>query len=246
MEGSQCYSISLKVDEATGYFAAPVPEPIADLKGILNEYHDFADVFSKQKADKIAPHRPYDLKIDIEEGAHLPLGPIYLLSQSELTTIREFLDKHLSIGFIWLTKSPYRAPILFIKKKDSSLRLCVDFHGLNAITQKDKYPLPLTTDLLDALRAAQIYTKTDLKHAYHLVRIAVGDEWKTAFRTPYGSFEWLVMPFGLTNVPTAFQCFVNDIFSDMLDICVIVYLDDILVYSKDPALHDEPVREVLR
>jgi hypothetical protein len=99
--------ISLKVDKATGHFAAPVPKLIANLEGIPEKYHDFTDVFSKQKADKLAPHRPYDLKIDIEEGAHLPLGPIYPLSQSELTMIREFLDEYLSIGFIWLTKSPY-------------------------------------------------------------------------------------------------------------------------------------------
>jgi hypothetical protein len=99
--------------------------------------------------------------------------------------------------------------------------------------------------LLDALQAARIYTKIDLKHVYHLVHIAEGDEWKTAFRTHYGSFEWLVMLFGLTNVPAAFQQFVNDIFSDLLDVCVIVYLDDILVYSNNPTLHDERVRKVL-
>jgi hypothetical protein len=106
----------------------------------------------------------------------------------------------------------------------------VDLRSLNTITRKDKYPLPLITDLLDAPRAAHIYTKINLKHAYHLVRIAEGNEWKTAFQTRYRSFEWLVMPFGLTNAPAAFQRFVNDIFSDLLDICVIVYLDDILVY----------------
>jgi hypothetical protein len=97
----------------------------------------------------------------------------------------------------------------------------MDFRGLNAITRKDKYPLPLITDLLDAPRAARIYTKIDLKHAYHLVCIAEGNEWKTAFQTHYRSFEWLVMPFGLTNTPAAFQQFVNDIFSDLLDVCVI-------------------------
>jgi hypothetical protein len=202
-----------------------------DLEGVPVKYHDFTDVFSKQKADKLAPHRSYDLKIDIDEGTHPPLGPIYPLSQSELSTVHEFLDEHLSTGFIRPTKSPYRAPVLFIKKKDGSLRLCMDFCGLNAITQKDKYPLPLITDLLDAPRAACIYTKIDLKHAYHLVHIAEGDEWKTAFWTHYRSFEWLVMPFGLTNAPAAFQWFVNDIFSDLLDVCVIVYLDNILVYS---------------
>jgi hypothetical protein len=121
----------------------------------------------------------------------------------------------------------------------------VDFRSLNAITQKDKYPLPLITDLLDAPCAPCIYTKINLKHAYHLVCIAEGNEWKTAFQTHYGSFEWLVMPFSLTNMPAAFQWFVNDIFSNLLDICVIVYLDDILVYSDNLTLHNERVRKVL-
>jgi hypothetical protein len=152
-----------------------------DLEGVPAKYHDFADVFSKQKANKLAPHRSYDLKIDIDKGTYPPLVPIYPLSQSELSAVREFLDEHLSIGFIRPTKSLYGAPVLFVKKKDSSLRLCVDFRGLNAITRKDKYPLPLITDLLDAPHTARIYTKIDLKHAYHLVRIAEGDEWKTAF-----------------------------------------------------------------
>ena len=95
-------------------------------------------------------------------------------------------------------------------------------------------------------KKARLYTKIDLKHAYHLVRIAEGDEWKTAFRTRYGSFEWLVMPFGLSNAPAAFQRFMNDIFADMLDVCVVVYLDDILIYSDDETSHREHVREVLR
>src|SRR6202021_2366523 len=101
-------------------------------------------------------------------------------------------------------------------------------------------------DLLDSPGRARIYTKIDLQHAYHLVHIAEGDEWKTAFRTRYGSFEWLVMPFGLTNAPAAFQRFMNDIFSDLLDVNVTVYLDDILIYSADPAEHKQHVREVLR
>src|ERR1700721_2429164 len=101
-------------------------------------------------------------------------------------------------------------------------------------------------DLLDSPGRARIYTKIDLQHAYHLVHIAEGDEWKTAFRTRYGSFEWLVMPFGLTNAPAAFQRFMNDIFSDLLDVNVTVYLDDILIYSDDPAEHKQHVREVLR
>ena len=122
----------------------------------------------------------------------------------------------------------------------------MDFRGLNKLSKKDRYPLPLITDLLYSLGKAQIFTKIDLRHAYHLVRIYEGDEWKTTFHTRYGSFEWLVVPEGLTNAPAAFQRFMNNIFADMLDVCVVVYLDDILIYSADEATNREQVREVLR
>ena len=135
--------------------------------------------------------------------------------------------------------------MLFICKKDGSLHLCIDFRGLNKITKKDQYPLPQISDLLDAPSRAKIYTKLDLRHAYHLVCIAAGDEWKTSFHMCYGSYEWLIMPFGLSNAPAAFQQFVNTIFADLLDVCVVVYLDDILIYSEDEASHEEHVREVL-
>ena len=106
--------------------------------------------------------------------------------------------------------------------------------------------LPLITDLLDAPKKARIYTKIDLRHTYHLVRIAEGDEWKTAFRTHYGSFEWLTMPFGLSDAPAAFQCFMNDIFGDLLDVCTIVYLDDILIYSDNETAHIGHVHDALQ
>jgi len=105
------------------------------------------------------------------------------------------------------------------------------------MSKKDHYPLPLISDLLDSPSKAKIYSKIDLCHAYHLVCIAEGDEWKTAFCTRYGSFEWNVMPFGLTNAPAAFQQFVNSILSDMLDVCVVIYLDNILIYSEDIESH---------
>jgi len=117
------------------------------------------------------------------------------------------------------------------QKKDGSLCLCIDYQALNKVTQKDRYPLPLITDLLDSLGPGRIYTKIDLKHAYHLVRIAEGDEPKMAFRMRYGSFEWTVMPFGLSNAPAAFQCLINEVLGDLQDICTIGYLDDILIYS---------------
>ena len=135
--------------------------------------------------------------------------------------------------------------MLFVKKKDGSLQLCIDYRGLNKISKKDRYPLPLISNLLDSPSQAKVYTKIDLRHAYHLVRIVKGDEWKTAFQTCYSSYEWQVMPFSLTNAPAAFQRFVNSVFADMLDVCVVVYLDDILIYSDNMEDHIEHVREVL-
>jgi len=244
LPGTQQFTLNLKDFSARA--SSTSQSTPADLSSIPEEYHDFADVFDKVKADTLAPHRPYDLKINLDENSIPPLGHMYSLSQTELVALREFIDEHLATGFIRPSRSPYGAPVLFVKKKDGGLRLCVDFRGLNKITKKDRYPLPLITDLLDSSGKARIYTKIDLQHAYHLVRIAEGDEWKTAFRTRYGSFEWQVMPFGLTNSPAAFQRFMNDIFADMLDVCVIVYLDDILIYSDNMELHQKHVREVLR
>jgi len=114
------------------------------------------------------------------------------------------------------------------------------------MTHKDRYPIPLLNDLLDTPRKAQIYSKIDLKNAYHLVHIAKGNEWKTAFYTHYSLFEWLVMPFGLSNAPLAFQLFMNDIFSDLLDVSIVIYLDNILIYLDNIDDHKKYVREVLR
>ena len=177
----------------------------------------------------------------MEEGTSPPLGRIIPLSPREQEALREFLDTHLQTGFISPSNSPHGAPVLFALKKDGKLRLCVDFRGLNKITKKDRYPLPLISDLLDAPRKARIYSKIDLKHAYHLVRIAAGNEWKTTFRTRWGSYEWNVMPFGLTNAPAGWQRFINEVLADLIDVNVIVYLDDILIYSDDAESHTEHV-----
>ena len=174
------------------------------MKGVPKCYYDFADVFSKSKAKTLAPHQDYNLKIKIEDGAKPPLGPIYPLLESELVALQEFIDEHLAMSFI-CSSNLCSELLSFIKKKDGSLWLCIDFCWLNAITWKDKYPLTLISDLLDAPWQAHIFTKLNLKHIYHLVHVALGDEWKTAFHSCYGSFEWLVMPFGLTNAPSVFQ-----------------------------------------
>jgi hypothetical protein len=134
------------------------------------------------------------------------------------------------------------APILFVPKKDRGLRLCVDYRGLNKVTIKNQYPLPLINKTLDRLIGARIFTKLNLKDAYHRIRIREGHEWKTAFRTRYGHFEYLVMPFGLANAPATFQAYINTSLAGILDDFIIVYLDNILIYSKDPAQHQDHVR----
>src|SRR5258707_11074887 len=168
------------------------------LDSIPAKYHDFSDVFSGEKVGTLAPHRPYDLQINVKEGAKPVHRPIYSLSPPELVALQEFLKEHTRSGFIHPSKSPWGSPILFVKKKDGSLHLCMDFHALNRVMEKD-HPLPLISDLLTSPAPTRIYSKIDLKHAYHLVHIAEGDEPKTAFCTHYGSYKWQVMPFGLSN-----------------------------------------------
>ena len=171
---------------------------------------------------------------------------IYSLSTSKQEALKEFIEENLNMGFIQPTSSLHSVLVLFVKKKDSSLCLCVDFCDLNCISKKDHYPLSLISNLLDSPCKAQVYSKIDLRHTYHLVCIANGDKWKTAFRARYGSFEWSVIPFGLTNTPVAFQQFINNIFSNLLDVCVVIYLDDILIYLNNMSEHHQHVKEVLK
>ena len=224
----------------------PTATPIKSLDELVPiEYRDFADVFSEEIAREMPPHRSYDHKIELEEGATPPVGRVYNMSAPELNTLKDYINEMLGKGFIRASNSPAGAPVLFIKKKDGSLRLCVDYRGLNKITRKNRYPIPLVGNLIDQLREAKIYSKIDLRAGYNNVRITDGQEWLTAFRTRYGSFEYLVMPFGLTNAPATFQYFMNDIFHDMIDVHLIIYLDDLLIYSKDEETHRHHVRQVL-
>ena len=219
------------------------PENLEELIPI--EYHDFLDVFAEKSARTLPPHRSYDHTIEIEEGTKLPTGRIYNMSEIELKALKEYLDEMLGKGFIRASHSSTGAPVVFVKKKDGGLRLCVDYRGLNQITRKSRYPIPLIGNLIDQLKSAKIYSKIDLRSGYNNVRIAKGQEWLTAFRTRYGLFEYLVMPFGLTNAPATFQYFMNDIFHDMVDLFVVVYLDDILIYSDSLEEHQVHVKKVL-
>ena len=134
---------------------------------------------------------------------------------------------------------------MFVPKKDGTRRLCMDYRRLNSMTKLNKHPLPLIGEMFERVRGAKKFTTLDLYRAYNLLRMRRGDEWKTAFRTWYGHFEWLVMPFGLANAPAAFQAFISEILADLLDQGVLVYLDDILIYAESDEEHDRLVHEVL-
>uniref|UniRef100_A0A8C7WW06 Gypsy retrotransposon integrase-like protein 1 n=1 Tax=Oryzias sinensis TaxID=183150 RepID=A0A8C7WW06_9TELE len=216
-----------------------------DLSSVPSCYHEFKAVFSKSKAGSLPQHRPYDCAIELLPGATLPKGHLYNLSGPEKTAMETYIHEALSSGQIRPSSSPVGAGFFFVEKKDKTLRPCIDYRELNLITVKDKYSLPLISSAFDSVQGAQIFSKLDLRNAYHLVRIKEGDEWKTAFNTPLGHYEYLVMPFGLTNAPAVFQRLVNDVLRDFLNRFVFVYLDDILIYSRDPIQHKNHVRLVL-
>jgi predicted DNA-binding protein YlxM (UPF0122 family) len=217
----------------------------SDTPAIPLEYAEYQDVFSEEKADELPSETGRSHEIDIG-GKEPPYGPIYALSEKELKALREYLDSSLEKGWIRRSTSPAGAPILFVPKKDGGLRLYVDYRGLNAITVKNRHPLPLIQEALDRLRGAKRFTKLDLRNAYHRIRIKPGDEWKTAFRTRYGHYEYLVMPFGLANAPATFQAYINEALTGLVDIICVAYLDDILIYSANPEDHKDHVRQVLQ
>ena len=201
-----------------------------DLSGVPPEYHEFADLFSKAEPEKLPPHRPYDHTIPIEPGTTPTFGPIYSMSPKELEALKDYYEANLRKGYIHHSQSPCGAPILFVEKADATLRLCVDYRGLNKITTKNRYPLRLIGELLDRISSAKYFTKFNVRDGYHRLRMAAGEEWKTAFRCRYGLFKYTVMPFGLCNAPGTFQHYMNDTFRDFLDRFLIIYLDDLLIY----------------
>ncbi|KAF7647357.1 hypothetical protein LDENG_00173640 [Lucifuga dentata] len=207
---------------------------------------DLKRVFSKSRAVSLPPHRPYDCCIELLPGTSPPRGRLFSLSLPEREAMDKYINDSLTAGIIRPSSSPAGEGFFFVERKDKSLHPCIDYRGLNNIMVKNRYPLLLMSSAFELLQDAKFFTKLDLSNAYHLVRIREGDEWKTAFNTPSGHYEYLVMPFGLTNAPAVFQSLVNDILRDFINKHVFVYLDDILIFSSSLTEHRHHVRQVLQ
>ena len=202
---------------------------------VPTKYLNFADVFLKKLAN-VLPKRTKvnEHAIELEEGKQPPYKLIYSLRPVELKTLKTYIKTNLANGFIRALKSPASSPILFVHKPNSSLCLSVNYRGLNNLIIKNWYFLPLIGKFLDRLSQTKQFTQLDFISVYYQIRIKEGNEWKTAFKIWYGHFKYQIMPFGLSNVPASFQGYINKILAKKLNIFVIVYYDDIFIYSKDP------------
>ncbi|KAL0554942.1 hypothetical protein IC582_008872 [Cucumis melo] len=206
---------------------------------------DYPDVFPEELPG-LPPHREVEFAIELEPGT-VPISRApYRMAPAELKELKVQLQELLDKGFIRPSVSPWGAPVLFVKEKDGSMRLCIDYRELNKVTVKNRYPLPRIDDLFDQLQGATVFSKIDLRSGYHQLRIKDEDVPKTAFRSRYGHYEFIVMSFGLTNAPAVFMDLMNRVFREFLDTFVIVFIDDILIYSKTEAEHEEHLRMVLQ
>ena len=214
------------------------------LTEVLAEFSDYSNVFLAENTIELPENTGMNKhNIKLEEGKQSPFRPIYFLGPVELETLKIYIKTNLVNGFIWPFKSPTGAPILFDKKPDRSLRLCVNYWALNNIIIKNQYPLLLIGELLDWLGQARRFIQLNLTNAYYRMRICESDEWKIAFRTHYRHFKYQVIPFGLSNTPATFQGYINKILAEKFDVFVIVYLDNILIYTEDPS---QPYIETIR
>ncbi|CAI7739236.1 unnamed protein product [Closterium sp. NIES-54] len=235
--GADVYAVDIAIVEEADQLSdfqkllAAVP---SELQELLKR---FPGIFPDDLPEGLPPQRAHDHRIELEPGAQPTVQRQFRLTQPELDGLRKLLDYLLEKKIIRPSSSPFAAPILFTPKKVGSFCMCIDYRALNRVTVKSRYPIPRTDELIDQLRTAQVFSKFDLRGGYHQIRVEPSDCAKTAFRTRYGSFEYKVMPFGLTNAPANFQMTMNEAFRPLLDKCVIIYLDDILVYSRDKQQH---------
>ena len=228
-----------------GYLAYVVETEEGTLVDEIPVVREFPDVFLDDIVG-LPPDREVEFTIDLIPRTEPISIPPYRMTPAELRELKAQLEELLSNGFIRPSISPWGAPVLFVKKKDGSLRLCIDYRQLNGVTIRNQYPLPRIDELFDQLQGSRVYSKIDLRSGYHQLRVQESDVPKTAFRTRYGHYEFLVMPFGLTNALAAFMDLMNRVFQPYLDRFVIVFIDDILVYSGSSEEHSKHLRIVLQ
>ena len=200
-----------------------------------------------EMSEVLPEHSAYDHAIDLKEGTTPPWGPIYPLNETKLEELRNWLKKMTDMEAVRQSKSACSSPMLFISKGHGrGLRLCIDYRGINKITVPNHFPLPNMDELKERVRGAKWFNKIELKNGYYLIHIKEGGEWKTAFRCPYGLFEYTVMPFGLVNSPARFKGMINNIFRDMLDQGMSAFMDDLIMWSDTQLGLDEITCEVLQ